>query len=95
MTSDGMEDRLKTPRLQGDLAKRSTTTPGYFPAPRGADVIRLVDLDEIQQRWGVSENKVYRAVALGYIRAYGRPGRQKYYSAAEIEAWLSSSVNGR
>lgn len=66
-----------------------------MPAPRGDQVVELVDLDEIKHRWGVGENRLYRAVALGHIHAYGRPGRQKYYSASEIEAWLSTSVNGR
>lgn len=74
----------------------SQATPGYnSKAPRGDKVIELVDLVEIRERWGVGHDRVWRAVAQGHIHAYGRPGRQRYYSAREIEAWLSSSVIGR
>lgn len=47
-------------------------------------VVELVDLDEIHERWGVGERRIYGAVARGEIHAYGRPGRQKYYALAEL-----------
>ena len=53
-------------------------------APRGQDIVQLLDLDEIAQRFGVGSYHVYVAVAEGRLRAYGRPGRQKYYSLAEL-----------
>ena len=92
-TQDDNSDNLR-PRQQGseDLSSRSPSNRKFL-APR--NVIELVDLDEIHARWGIGERRVYRAAALGLIRAYGRPGRQKYYSADEIAEWLSSSVIGR
>jgi len=97
MPSEHSEDKPGSPNSQGIPADFSKTSVGngWVPAPRGDKVVQLLDLSEIQERWGIGEYRIYRAVALGQIRAYGRPGRQKYYSAAEIEAWLSSSVIGR
>ena len=61
-------------------------------------MLELVDLTQIKERYGLGERAIYGLVARGEIRAYGRPGRQKYYVAAEIEDWLNSrgaSVSGR
>jgi len=55
-------------------------------APR--EVITLHDLDEIHALWGVGHERIYAAVARGQLRAYGRPGRQKFYSEAELIALL-------
>jgi hypothetical protein len=64
----------------------------YVAAP--ADVIQLLDLREIHAAWGYAEEKIYRAVADGRLRAYGRPGRQKYYSAAELIAAFGAPPRG-
>lgn len=96
MSSTHSEDSASSPNRQGDLAPFSKIAgTKWFPAPRGETVIQLLTLSEIQERWNVTEYRVYRAVALRQIKAYGRPGKQKYYSAREIEDWLSSSVSGR
>lgn len=47
-------------------------------------MIELLDLREIEARWGFTEDRIYRAVAQGRLHAYGRPNRQKYYSSAEL-----------
>ena len=48
------------------------------------DVVTLRNLVEIKAMWDKGWDAVYRAVARGELRAYGRPGRQKYYSEAEL-----------
>lgn len=48
--------------------------------------MQLLDLAEIADLWGLNEFRIYRAVSDGRLRAYGRPGRQKYYSAVEVIA---------
>jgi hypothetical protein len=64
----------------------------HAPAPRV--VVELLDLAEICERWGFSHDRVYRAVARGRLHAYGRPGRQKYYSAAELIAVFGPPSGG-
>lgn len=54
----------------------------YVASP--SNVVLLHDLDEIRAIWGASADRVYRAAARGELHAYGRPGRQKYYSEAEL-----------
>jgi len=56
--------------------------------------VLLHDLEEIHALWGFREEKVYRAVALGQLHAYGRPGRQKYYSDVELRAAFGEPKNG-
>ena len=53
-------------------------------APEPGNIVLLRNLVEIRQLWGHDEKTVYRAVRKGQLRAYGRPGRQKYYSEAEL-----------
>jgi hypothetical protein len=53
-------------------------------APSPSNVVLLHDLSEIRALWGIGEDRVYRAVANGLLHAYGRPGRQKYYSSLEL-----------
>jgi hypothetical protein len=64
----------------------------YIAAP--GEVIQLLDLREIEFLWGFTEKRVYGAVARGEVRAYGRPGRQKYYSRAELIATFGEPKNG-
>lgn len=65
----------------------------YVAAPR--DVVQLLDLEEIEERFGIGVARIYRAVARGELRAYGRPGRQKYYSETElIQAFGEVDPNG-
>lgn len=68
--------------------------PGNRNAKAPDNVVELLNLVEIRKRFGIGHDALWRAAARGFIRAYGRPGRQKYYSAAEIESWLTS-VGGR
>lgn len=70
-------------------ARRAEDTGNSRPrqgdkAPRV--VVQLLDLSEIHERWGYTENRIYAAVARGELHAYGRPGRQKYYSERELIA---------
>src|SRR5579864_5998857 len=73
MATDPVQNRANPERSQD----RS------FP-PSPGNVVLLHDLTEIHALWGVSHRAVYRAVERGSLRAYGRPGRQKYYSEAEL-----------
>ena len=95
MESKRQDNNAESLNSQGDSGVSSQQLPGNRNAKAPKNVIQLVDLVEIKERWGVGPDRVWRAAAQGWIHAYGRPGRQKYYSAAEIEAWLSSSVGGR
>src|SRR6266851_5179914 len=65
------------------------TRRAYAPA----EVVALLDLREIKKLWGVGVDRVYRAVERGELRAYGRPGRQKYYAAAEVTACFGEPGN--
>lgn len=49
-----------------------------------AEVVTLRNLVEIKAMWDKGWDAVYRAVMRGELRAYGRPGRQKYYSESEL-----------
>ncbi len=73
MATERSEDRPDSPSRQGGK---------YFPSP--TNVVSLLDLSEIEAEWGITEYRVYRAAAEGRLRAYGRPGHQKYYSRAEL-----------
>ncbi len=53
-------------------------------APLPGNIVSLRNLTEIHELWGKDAKTVYRAVRHGRLRAYGRPGRQKYYSEAEL-----------
>jgi len=64
----------------------------YAGAPRV--VITLHDLEEVRSLWGIGVDRIYRAVARGLLHAYGRPGRQKYYSEAELVAAFGEPLNG-
>ena len=55
----------------------------------------LHDLAEIRELWGVAHSAIYRAVERGQLRAYGRPGRQKYYSEAELTALFGAPSKPR
>jgi hypothetical protein len=80
-----LEDTASSPKSQG----------GKWPrAPREEDIIQLLDLQEIEERFGRSEYHVYRAVEQGRLKPYGRPGRQKYYSLAQLEEVFSGKDNG-
>lgn len=72
----------------------STRQGGKLPAAPAA-VVQLRDLDEIRTMWGVHHVRVYAAVREGLLRAYGRPGRQKYYSEAELTAAFGQPLNPR
>lgn len=83
MATEHVEDTTNSPKSLG----------GKWPvSPRV--VVELLDLAEIEERWGFTEYRVYRAVARGLIHAYGRPGRQKYYSFAELTAAFGEPPNG-
>src|SRR5258708_982806 len=82
MATEPQEDRPIHPWSQGAR---------YVAAPK--DVIQLLDLREIEALWGFSESKVYAAAARGQLRAYGRPGRQKCYSEAELIAAFGTPPN--
>ena len=90
-------DNLESQALEADFSKESLGNlrkgPRYY-AGKPAEVVELLTAVEIKERHQVGYDRLVRAVALGHIHAYGRPGRQKYYSAAEIENWLTS-VGGR
>ena len=73
MEARSTDDAPNSPKSQADY---------HAHAPKV--VIQLLDLREIEALWGFTEDRVYRAVARGQLRAYGRPGRQKYYSEAEL-----------
>jgi hypothetical protein len=64
----------------------SHSAPGQDPWYTGSpsNVVLLLDLAEIRKLWGATHERVYRAVRDGKLRAYGRPGRQKYYSSVEL-----------
>jgi len=55
--------------------------------------VLLLDLREIREEWGATAERVYRAVRDGKLRAYGRPGRQKYYSRAELVQAFGEPLN--
>lgn len=59
-----------------------------------AEVVELLDLREIEAMWGVSENKIYRAVERGDLTRFGRPGRRKFYSLSELVALLGTPKHG-
>jgi hypothetical protein len=62
----------------------SPARQGLRSVPAPSNVVLLHDLEEIHALWGKNVETVYRAVRDGKLRAYGRPGRQKYYSEAEL-----------
>src|SRR5205823_5198413 len=71
--------------------EESRSLPGMSigkTAPSPRNVVLLHNLTEIHALWGVGEDRIYRAVAHGALRAYGRPGRAKYYSESELIALL-------
>jgi hypothetical protein len=59
-----------------------------------SNIVLLHDLEEIRAIWGKSVRQVYSAAARGELRAYGRPGRQKYYSDVELRAVFGEPKNG-
>ncbi len=63
-------------------------------APLPGNVVLLRNLAEIHDLWGKDAKTVYRAARHGALRAYGRPGRQKYYSEAELVAVFGEPLNG-
>ena len=77
------EDTAEVPRSQGGKHAASPS-----------NVVLLHDLREIEAIWGVGEDRIYRAVARGQLRAYGRPGRRRYYSAFELMQLLGEPPNG-
>jgi hypothetical protein len=55
-----------------------------MPSPRGAPVVRLLDLREVQYGWELSTYRIYQAVGTGKLRRYGRPDRQAYYAYDQL-----------
>jgi hypothetical protein len=80
----------KLPKNRADVS--GSQDRKYVPAP--AVVVELLELSEIRERWGIGVDRIYRAVDRGALRAYGRPGHQKYYSAAEVIACFNLGADG-
>lgn len=76
------------PMAEERAQNRQNSAPGQDPwyTPSPSNVVLLHDLAEIRELWGASHERVYKAVRDGKLHAYGRPGRQKYYSRAELLA---------
>lgn len=64
--------------------KRNASESKYPKAPAG--IVTLLDLDEVRRLWGLSVYAIYKYASEhpNQLRTYGRPGRQRYYSYAEL-----------
>ena len=62
--------------------------------PSPGNVVSLLTLVEIHERWGKNVETVYRAVRDGRLHAYGRTGHQKYYSERELMQVFGEPPNG-
>jgi hypothetical protein len=78
MTAQRANNNADSSPRQGSDGHISTASP--------SNVVSLLTLVEIRDRWGKSAETVYRAVRDRKLHAYGRDGHQKYYSERELIA---------
>jgi hypothetical protein len=76
--------------------RRANHSANHSGAPyvsaRQATIVQLLDLRELRDGWGVSPERVYRAVNGGLLHRFGRPGRQAYYSWDQVVAVFGAPV---
>jgi predicted DNA-binding transcriptional regulator AlpA len=80
----------KAPNLQG-------SSRFEFPKkPAVEEMSRLLHLREIEQRFGLSEYHVYRAVHEGRLHPLQRDGRGRtYYAEWEVQALVNTAYPNR
>jgi hypothetical protein len=76
--------------MDGPAKRKDTPNVSESPYPKApGNVITLLDLDEVRRLWGLSVYAIYKYAdehreGEDALHTYGRPGRQRYYSYAEL-----------